>query len=621
MLATLERGGIALETVCEKLVDDGVRLFADAADRLLGAVARKRAEHLGAALDRSAVLLPPPLEREVAAQIEAWRRTGSVRRLWARDGSLWTGNGEESWLDWLDSAAVEAGRLDALTRFAEGVRRDGFTHALLLGMGGSSLGPAVIAATFGRQPGWPELLVLDSTDPAQIRSVERRIDPAHTLFIVASKSGTTLEPDILMEYFLARAAASVGADAAGARFVAITDPGSKLQETAERHSFRHVFLGTPGIGGRYSVLSPFGLVPAAIMGLDVGRLLAAASRMVHSCDASVPPADNPGAGLGIILGEAAKAKRDKVTILTSPSLADFGAWLEQLLAESTGKHGHGIVPVDGEPLGPPAVYGKDRLFVAMSLAGEDEAASQARTSELAAAGHPVVHIAVQDRYHLGQEFFRWEMATSVAGSVLGIDPFDQPDVEASKAKTREFTSAFEKTGALPRESAVLEEDGIALFADAHNADTLAHSARQASLAGWLGAHFARLRAGDYAALLAYIERNPRHIEALQQIRLLIRDRKRVATCVGFGPRFLHSTGQVYKGGPNTGVFLQITGADAEDLPVPGRRYGFGVVKAAQARGDFAVLAERGRRVLRVHLGSDVEAGLATLTAAIRRAFA
>jgi transaldolase/glucose-6-phosphate isomerase len=476
----------------------------------------------------------------------------------------------------------------------------------------------VLAETFGRQNDGPELLVLDSTDPAQIRTAESKIDPARTLFIVSSKSGSTLEPSILRQYFFEVAKRAVGVDQAGSRFIAITDPGSPLQKVAERDRFRHIAYGVPSIGGRYSVLSDFGLVPAAAMGLDIGRLLNAAQTMVRSCSSSAPPADNPGVVLGSILGTAANAGRDKVTIVASPGIADFGAWLEQLLAESTGKQGKGLIPIDAEPLGSPDVYGTDRLFVYVRLSSEANAGQDDAVAALERAGHPVVRIAVTDRYHIGQEFFRWEFATAVAGSILGIDPFDQPDVEASKVKTRELTAAYEGAGKLPPETALLSEGDFALFADTRNGKALGGAK---TIAEYLAAHFRRIRDGDYCALLAYVERNKQHRDALQDIRVLLRDRKRVATCLGFGPRFLHSTGQAYKGGPNTGVFLQITCDDAADLQVPGRKYTFGVVKAAEARGDFEVLAERDRRLLRVHLGSHVAAGLATLKEAVRQALA
>jgi transaldolase/glucose-6-phosphate isomerase len=381
--------------------------------------------------------------------------------------------------------------------------------------------------------------------------------------------------------------------------------------------FRGVCHGLPSIGGRYSVLSDFGMVPAAAIGVDPKTFLESTAEMVRSCAASTPPVENPGVILGAILGTCQRHGRDKVTILASQGIADFGAWLEQLLAESTGKLGKGIVPVDGEPLGSPTVYGNDRLFAYLRLAADQDAGQERAVAALEAAGQPVVRITVHDRMQLGQEFFRWEMATAVAGSIIGINPFDQPDVEAAKVKTRELTEAYEKSGALPAERAFFEGDGIRLFADPRNEAALKPQAT--SLTAALKAHFGRLGQGDYAALLAYIERSPAHIEAVQRIRQTIRDRTKSATCVGFGPRFQHSTGQTYKGGPNSGVFLQITCDDAEDLPVPGRSYAFGIVKAAQARGDYDVLAERGRRASRAHITGNLDAGLATLSRAIEQA--
>jgi transaldolase / glucose-6-phosphate isomerase len=617
-MATLERSGISIDAVTAKLVEEGVQLFAEAFDKLLGAVSRKRALRLGEQLDSQTGKLAPELEKAVTMSLESWRRDAKGRRLWGGDASLWTSHDEANWLGWLGIAGAERERIDALSGLAEDIRQQKFTHIVLLGMGGSSLGPEVFAQTFGRQDGRPILLVLDSTDPAQIRTIEGQIDPARTLFIVSSKSGSTLEPNILKQYFFECAKRALGAPDTGSRFIAITDPGSQLEKVAERDKFRHIAYGVPSIGGRYSVLSDFGLVPAAAMGLDVGRLLKETQKMERWCAASVPPADNPGIVLGTILGVLGKSGRDKVTIVASAGMADFGAWLEQLLAESTGKHGKGLIPVDAEPLGSPQVYGQDRLFVYLRLAGETDARRDAAVAEIERAGHPVVHIAVTDRYHIGQEFFRWELATAVAGSLLGIDPFDQPDVEASKNKTRELTSAYERSGQLPPEAALFEGGGLTLFADEKNRKAIE---KASTLVECLAAHFGRIREGDYCALLAYVERNARHHAALQDIRVLIRDRKRVATCLGFGPRFLHSTGQAYKGGPNTGLFLQITCDDPADLQVPGQKYTFGVVKAAQARGDLDVLAERDRRVLRIHLGPHVAAGLTSLKDAVRQALA
>jgi transaldolase/glucose-6-phosphate isomerase len=561
--------------------------------------------------------LPPDLEAAVSATLREWTAERRIERLWARDASLWTGADEASWLGWLTIVDEQQRRIDSLQRIAEDVRGAGFTDILLLGMGGSSLCPEVLRMTFGRRPGWPGLSVLDSTDPAQVRASEARVDLGRTLFIVSSKSGTTLEPNIFKQHFFERVREAVGPGKAGDRFVAITDPGSKLEHVARTDGFRHVLFGLPSIGGRYSALSDFGVAPAAMMGLDVARLLDAARTMARACESRGPAEENPGLVLGAILGVLARQGRDKVTLVVSPGIHDLGAWLEQLLAESTGKAGRGLIPVDREPLGPPEVYGGDRLFVYLRLSSAPDPHQDAAVARLAPTGQPVVRIEVPEPYQIAAEFFRWELATAVAGAILGVNPFDQPDVEASKVATRRLTDEFERTGGLPVEVPILEAGGIRLFADSRSAADVGGGGR--TLAGVLRAHLGRIRPGDYAALLAYVEMTAAHEAALQGIRTRLRDRYRVATCLGFGPRFLHSTGQAYKGGPNTGVFLQITCDDARDLTVPGQRYTFGVVKAAQARGDLAVLAERGRRALRVHLGADVAAGLEALGAAVGQA--
>jgi transaldolase/glucose-6-phosphate isomerase len=540
--------------------------------------------------------LPNALEAAVRAELEQWRAGDKMKRLWSRDATLWTGADEASWLGWLAVAGEQRVRASALGDLANEIRRAGFTHALVLGMGGSSLCPEVLKSTFGRIAGYPELFVLDSTDPGQIHALEHRIDVARTLFIVSSKSGTTLEPNIFFSYFFYRVRRTIGAERAGNHFITITDPGSRMEQVANTDRFRRIIPGVPSIGGRYSALSDFGMAPAAIMGLDVARFLALAAEMADRCGPAVRVADNPGALLGILLGVLAQRGRDKVTLVTSPGIGALGVWLEQLLAESTGKAGKGLIPVDGEPLGAPGVYGDDRHFVYVRL---DSAADPAQDEAMAAlerAGQPVVRLGVPDPYHLGAEFFRWEVATAVAGAIIGVNPFDQPDVEASKVATRALTDHYEKAGALPRDSPLGVSDP--------------------AFVATLKAHLESIKPGDYAAFLAYVPMNETHEAELSAIRLAVRDRFRVATCAGFGPRYLHSTGQAYKGGPNSGVFVQITCDDADDLPVPGRRYSFGVVKNAQALGDFQVLRERGRRALRVHLGTDVKNGLARLRQAI-----
>ncbi len=554
---------------------------------------------------------PSALADQVGQAAQQWDRDGGTRRIWEKDATLWTGADEARWLGWL--GAIDAGRqlLPTLQDIAAGVRRDGFTHVLLLGMGGSSLCPEVLARTFGRQPGAPELHVLDSTVPSQVALLEGRVDLDRTLVIVASKSGSTLEPSAFQQYFFQRVAAVRGPAEAARRFVAITDPHSKLDAQAKAAGYRHIVSGEPTIGGRYSALSPFGLVPAAVMGLDVGAFLNETARMVEAIR-SAPAATNPGVSLGLLLGTAAVAGRDKLTLVASPGIEALGAWLEQLVAESTGKNGQSIVPVDLEALAPADRYGVDRLFVYLRLATAPDATQEAGVAALEAAGAVVVRIDVARPLAIGQEFFRWEIATAVASTVMRLNPFDQPDVEASKIETKALTTAYEQDGRLPAEAPAVTGGGLAIFADATTAARLGAVAAAATPEAWLREHLASLHAGDYVALLAYVEMNARHAGVLQRIRHAIRDRAHVATCVGFGPRFLHSTGQAYKGGSDKGVFLQITADDAQDLAVPGQKYTFGVIKAAQARGDFAVLGERGRRALRIHLGADVATGLETL---------
>ncbi|MGA8502349.1 MAG: bifunctional transaldolase/phosoglucose isomerase, partial [Candidatus Sulfotelmatobacter sp.] len=546
--------------------------------------------------------LPENLAAPVKANLADWKAGGKMQRLWKRDASLWTGEDEADWLGWLDIIEDQIAHPIQLRGLAKEVWSAGYKDILLLGMGGSSLCPEVLRMTFGKIAGYPDFHVLDSTDPAHVKAVENKIDIARTLFIVSSKSGTTLEPNIFKQYFFERTKQVVGADTAGSHFIAVTDPGSKMQQVAEGDRFRLVFFGRPSIGGRYSALSNFGMVPAAAMGLDAKKFLDRTQEMVRACGPAVAVEENPGAMLGIILGTAARNGRDKVTIITSPDISDLGAWLEQLLAESTGKVGKGIIPVDREELGPPQVYGDDRVFAYVHTAHGTDVKQDAKLAALEGAGHAVLRISMDDIYDLGAEFFRWEIATAVAGSIIGINAFNQPDVEASKVATRNLTSAYEKTGSLPAETPSVEDGGIKLFTDEKNAAELALIAGgDKSLAGYLKAHLGRIDGDDYFALLAFIQMDAAHQEILQAIRHAVRDKKHVATCLGFGPRFLHSTGQVYKGGPNSGVFLQVTCDDAIDLAVPQQKYTFGVVKAAQARGDFQVLAERGRRALRVHL--------------------
>ncbi|RDE07085.1 bifunctional transaldolase/phosoglucose isomerase [Sphingomonas aracearum] len=584
VLAEADRLGLDLPGITDKLVLDGVKSFADAADALLGGVAGKRVKLLGDRLNAAEEVLPEALAEAVKARLETARSEAWSRRLWKADASLWTGKDEGKWLGWIAAARGDQVAGQGLEAFAGEARR--FKHAVLLGMGGSSLGPEVLSLILGSGEGSPRLHVLDTTDPDQIAKVAGPIDPKETLFIVSSKSGSTMEPELLRAYFWD---ASGGQ---GANFVAVTDPGSKLEATARKDGYAHLFHGDPQIGGRYSVLSVFGMVPAAAIGIDTHAFFEATAPMVFSCGGDVPPAENPGFRLGAILGEAALAGRNKLTILTSPQLAPLGSWLEQLIAESTGKQGRGIVPVDLEPLGAPEDYGTDRVFAWFGLASEEEPDG---LEALAEAGHPIVRITLARPELIGQEFFRWEIATAVAGAVIGIDPFDQPDVEDAKVATRKLVDAYEQAGSLEDETPIAHNADFALFAPG-NAEFA--SADPVEL---LRLHFASLSPGDYAGFLAYLERNEAHSGDMTDMRLAVREAYQVATVAGFGPRFLHSTGQAYKGGPAVGDFLVVTRDPDPDLSVPGHRASFGTVQIAQARGDTDVLAARGQRVMRVHL--------------------
>ncbi|WP_243429678.1 bifunctional transaldolase/phosoglucose isomerase [Acetobacter sacchari] len=615
VLAEAERLGLDLAGVTKVLVDEGVSSFEDAFDSLLGSVAKKQNDILGKKLTETKFSLPADLDAAVKAGLDEWRRKGSIRKLWARDASLWTGADEAKWLKWLDIVGERLGHVAELEAFQKEAKERGFKQVLLLGMGGSSLGPEVLAETFGKHEGFGHLYVLDSTDPQQIKTFEGKIDPAHTLFIVSSKSGGTLEPNILLAYFYNVAKKAIG-DKAASHFVAVTDPGSHLEAVAKREGFWKIFGGEKETGGRYSVLSNFGLVPATAAGVPIKLFLEDALHGVKASDAGAPPAVNPGVQLGTVFGVAAtKFGRDKITIIATKQIADFGAWAEQLIAESTGKIGKGLIPIDDETLAGPTHYGSDRVFVYLRLANEHSHEQDEAVRTLIEAGQPVVTIVLHERRQIAQEFFRWEIATAVAGAWLEINPFDQPDVEASKIETKKLTSAYNDTGALPSEEPFATDGDLSFFADAKNTAAL----KGGSAHEILKAHFDRVKPGDYVGVLAYIERDRATREWIQHTRLAIRDAKKVATAAEFGPRFLHSTGQAYKGGPNSGVFLQITADDANDLPVPGERFTFSVVKAAQARGDFDVLAERGRRALRVHIKGDLAKGLASIASAIKAA--
>jgi glucose-6-phosphate isomerase len=571
--------------------------------------------------------LPDELRGAVDQAAADWTVNNKVARFWQKDSGLWTRDGEEKWLGWIDIVERQRKDLAALASLGAEVKTSNFQTVLLLGMGGSSLCPEVLSLTFGQQPGFPELRIVDSTDPEQVWTVRNEVNLASTLVVVASKSGSTLEPNILKQFFFNEMREVVGADQAGCHFMAITDPGSKMEQVTKEEGFRNIFYGDPTIGGRFSALSNFGVVVSTLAGLNTEKLLAEAAKATAS--AKLEPDNNPAVELGLTLGMAAKAGRDKLTIFTSPEIYDLGAWMEQLIAESTGKQGLGITPVDRETIAAPQFYGKDRIFVYIRYAGTADSSADsslaAKVAAIEAAGHPVVTIEIADLYEIFGQFFTWEVATAVAGSVMGINPFNQPDVESAKIETRALTAAYEQTGKLPVREPVFVTlaDGqeFKLYATEAYAAMLKKAAPAQTLAGYLRAHLNQIQAGDYFAVLAYLPMFPMHEAVIQGLRHKVRDAKRVATCLGFGPRFLHSTGQDYKGGPNTGVFLQITADHAVDVAIPGQKLSFGVVIDAQAAGDMAVLESRGRRALRVHLGSGVATGLKTLAAAIDEALA
>lgn len=558
--------------------------------------------------------LTPELRTAFSRAALDWMDTKKTARLWAKDATLWSGRDEGQWLGWLDAPEREAARLGDYAELARVAAHKGVRDVLLLGMGGSSLGAEVLRRSFGDKEGAPRLHVLDSTHPDQIRAFAERIDPRTSWVVVASKSGSTVEPNLLLSFFLDSFASRLGDDA-GARFIAISDPGSALDKLAREKKFLALVPGEAAIGGRFSALSPFGLVPAALLGIDLPRYVELAADLAADCH-EPEVLENPGVALGLTLGVAAASGRDKLTLVLAPEIAALGAWLEQLLAESTGKLGKMILPVDGEPLASPNWYGKDRLFVVVRYAGRLAQDQEDAVAALLAAGLPVIEIDCADLASLGAEFFRWELAVAVAGSHLGLHPFDQPDVEAAKIAARKLTQQVEETGALPRESPFYAEHGVELFADKDEAAALFLATDERSLRGILAAHLDRARPGDYVALCAFLEMSPENETAMKELRNAISKTTGVATTLGFGPRFLHSTGQAHKGGPATGLFLQFTDRPTADISLPNQRLTFGQVIASQARGDLEVLTARGRRVLRIHFAMGAEKGLKRILAAV-----
>ncbi|MGB8886662.1 MAG: bifunctional transaldolase/phosoglucose isomerase [Candidatus Korobacteraceae bacterium] len=532
-------------------------------------------------------------------------------RLWQKDPTLWKSEPEHEAiiaksLGWLTAAETMQPNIAELNKFADEIRNAGFEFVVVLGMGGSSLGAEVLSRIFGKQDEYPQVYVLDSTVPTAVRHLEQKVNLGSTLFVVSSKSSTTTEPQMFQRYFHDRVKRIKG-DAASQNFIAVTDPESPLTKEAAHNHFRRVWLNLPNIGGRYSALSYFGMLPFALMGGDVKVLLDRATQAAQACAHTIAAKDNPGLRLGAALSTLANAGRNKLTLITPQPLSSLGLWIEQLIAESLGKEGKGIVPVAGEPLGAPEVYGDDRVFVYIHTGSEEDGGVASKLSALEAAGHPVLRHKLRDPLDLGQEFFLWEFATAIAGALLGLDPFDQPDVQESKDNTKRLLAEYAQNGALPQQKLIIAEETLRVFGDPETCDTLRRGG--SSLQAIVTAHLSRLSPGDYFAITAYIEELGNYDSLLQQIRGVVRDAKNVATTVGYGPRFLHSTGQLHKGGSDSGLFLQVTSEDINDIEVPGEKFSFGVLKHAQELGDFEALSSRHRRVVRIDLGRDVEKGL------------
>jgi len=578
-LADLAEAGISMESVTAKLLADGVKAFAESFEKLMAGIQDKKvrllaAEHVHPGVDIGTFI------SDVEAALADLDERNVVRRIWQKDHTVWKLEPTEitNRLGWLRVTDSMSEQIPVLQSFVREVIDAGFRHVVLLGMGGSSLGPEVLRQVFNNATGYLELKVLDSTVPAWIQSVKESIDPARTLFLVSSKSGTTTEPLALFHYFKELVESYVGKGKAGQSFVAITDPGTPLVELAGDERFRRIFLNPPDIGGRYSVLSYFGLVPSALLGIDIVKLMERSDCMREACASCVPVHDNPGAWLGTYMGTLAARGRDKLTLVTSPAISSFGLWVEQLIAESTGKDGKGIIPVVGEPLTEAVHYGDDRLFVYLRLQEDDNAKMDKAIEGIRSSGQPVLVLNIGDKYDLGAEFYRWEFATAIAGAILGIHPFDQPNVQQAKDATERVLQSYTTSGNLP---------------------TL-------QVTGSIAELLTKAEKGTYLAIMAYIRQTRGTDDAMTELRRKVIERYGIATTIGYGPRFLHSTGQLHKGGPNKGLFLQIITCHERDIPIPGMPYTFGVIAAGQALGDFQALKSLGRNITRIKLSTGHE---------------
>ena len=618
----LKAVGIDMKAVTDKLTEEGVKSFSDSFEELMKVIEARRDEIASGIGDRHTVSIRS-YEDDLKKVLQTLENDNFVARIWKKDPTLWTSDPEHeklisNALGWLTAVETMQPHVGELTAFADEIRKAGFEFAVVLGMGGSSQCTEVLARTFSRKDGYPQLYVLDSTVPTAIRHLEQKISFGNTLFIVSSKSGTTTESQMFHRYFYERVKRVKG-DSAGENFIAITDPGTQLVRDASRDRFRRVFTNPSDIGGRYSALSYFGMVPLAVMGGDVKTFLARAAQATHACAGAVATSENPGARLGAVLGALANAGRNKLTLVTPPPLASLGLWIEQLIAESTGKEGKGIVPVAGEPLGAPEAYGDDRIFAYIHTNSAKTGDVEEKLSALEAAGHPVLRHTLRDSLDLGEEFFLWEFASAVAGALLGVDPFDEPNIQESWDNTKRLLGEFVQNGALSQQNLIAADNTLRVFGDVETRDLLRHGG--SSLQEIIAAHVSRVKPGDYFALTQFIEELNNYEGLLQEIRLAVRDEKKIATTSGYGPRFLHSTGQLHKGGPDTGVFIQITSDNINDIEIPGEKFTFGVLKQAQALGDFEALAARHRRAIRVDLGGDVEKGLRRLLAMVKAAVA
>ena len=615
----LAKAGIDFKQVTEKLTADGVKSFADSFEQLMAAIDKKSGVVSGnetTSANRHSSELGQ-FAGQVQTTLDSLIKDNAAQQVWNKAAEFWSTSADaqkiiSNALGWLTVPKLMAERVEELTSFATEIKNEGFTHVVVLGMGGSSLCPEVFSRTFGKRQGWPELHVVDSTVPATIRRIEKALDLKKTLFIVSSKSGSTTEPVMFHRYFYDRVKQVSGAENAGRQFIAITDPGTQMVKDAERDKFRRIFLNMADIGGRYSALSYFGMVPFAVSGGDVKELLSRTLKALALCEPSVAQEANIGLRMGAEIGALGKAGRDKLTLVTSGAIQSVGLWIEQLIAESTGKEGKGVVPIEGEALGAPSVYGNDRVFFYVGV-GEPPADVASKLSALQKAGHPVLKNVLGDALDLGAEFFLWEFATAIAGHVLGINPFDQPNVQESKDNTKRILGEFTKTKSMPQLQTIAESDGVKAQADETNANAVANKEFRAVIAS----HLERVKPGDYIAITQYFDETPAHDELVQQIRTALRDETKCATTTGYGPRFLHSTGQLHKGGQDSGVFLQLTAADSPDVTLPGEAFTFGVLKEAQALGDFESLAKRSRRAIRVDLGNNLTAGLEELLEAVQ----